>query len=104
MGYSVRVMRNGERPKNVSVSDYIRQVTISELSPLTEYHISVAAVNSNGTGVYSIDIPVATEGKQCQLMYTLAKILACTCYIYLSSTRYSWSDINYDQNNITEVS
>ena len=61
--YSVRVIRNGEIVKNVSVSDYIGNVTISELSPSTEYNISVAAVNSNGTGIYSDDTPVTTEGK-----------------------------------------
>ena len=61
--YSVRVIRNGEIVKNVSVSGYIGNVTISELSPSTEYNISVAAVNSNGTGVYSDDTPVTTEGK-----------------------------------------
>ena len=62
--YSVRVIRNGEIVKNVSVSGYIGNVTISELSPSTEYNVSVAAVNSNGTGVYSDDISVTTEGKE----------------------------------------
>ena len=71
-GYSVCVTRNGERLKNASVSSDIRRVTISELSPSTEYNISVAAVNNNGTGAYSDDIPVATEGNQCQLVHTLA--------------------------------
>ena len=61
--YSVRVIRNGEIVKNVSVSGYIGNVTISELSPSTEYNISVAAVNSNGIGAYSDDTPVTTEGK-----------------------------------------
>ena len=60
---TVRVIRNGEIAKNVSVSFYIGNVTISELSPSTEYNISVAAVNRNGTGVYSDDTPVTTEGK-----------------------------------------
>ena len=58
--YSVHVIRNSEIVKNVSVSGYIGNVTISELSPST---ISVAAVNSNGTGAYSDDTPVTTEGK-----------------------------------------
>ena len=56
--YSVRVIRNGEIVKSVSVSGYIGNVTISELS------ISVAAVNSNGTGAYSDDTTVTTEGKK----------------------------------------
>ena len=59
-GYSVRVTRNGDVLKNVSASSDIRQVTISELSSSTEYNVSVAAVNINGTGVYSNDI---AEGK-----------------------------------------
>ena len=59
-GYLVRVTRNGDVLKNVSASSDIRQVTISELSSSTEYNVSVAAVNINGTGVYSNDI---AEGK-----------------------------------------
>ena len=62
--YLVLVMRNEEIAKNVSVSFYIGNVTISELSPSTEYNVSVAAVNSNGTGIYSDDISVTTEGKE----------------------------------------
>ena len=46
--------------KNVFASGDIREVTISELSSSTEYNVSVAAVNINGTGVYSNDI---AEGK-----------------------------------------
>ena len=61
-GYSVRVMRNGDILKNVSVSGDIRQVTILELSSFTEYNVSVAAVNINGTGVYSENI---AQGKWC---------------------------------------
>ena len=54
--YLVRVTRNDDVLKNVSASGDIREVTISELSLSTEYNVSVAAVNINGTGVYSDDI------------------------------------------------
>ena len=57
-GYSVRVTRNGDILKNVSVSGDIRQITISGLSLSTEYNVSVAAVNINGTGAYSNDTVV----------------------------------------------
>ena len=63
-GYSVLVMRNDEIVTNVSVSGGIGNITICELSPYTEYNVSVAAVNSNGTGVYSDDILVTTQGKE----------------------------------------
>ena len=59
-GYSVRVMRNGNVIKNVSVGGDIRQITISELSSSTECNVSVAAININGIGAYSDDI---AEGK-----------------------------------------
>ena len=62
MGYSVHVMRN-EIFRNVSASGDTGKVTISELHPFTEYNISVAAVNSIGTGVYSNDITATTERK-----------------------------------------
>ena len=62
--YSVLLMRNEDIVKYVSVSGYIGNVTISELSPSTEYNVSVAAVNRNGTGVYSDDISVTTKGKK----------------------------------------
>ena len=57
-GYSVRVMRNDDVLKIVSVSGDIRQITISGLSLSTEYNVSVAAVNINGTGAYSNDTVV----------------------------------------------
>ena len=78
-GYLVHVMRNNEIAKDISVSGDIRQVTISELRPSTQYNISVAAVNNNSTGVYSIAVPVVTKGNQCQLVLPLAKSLPCTC-------------------------
>ena len=55
-GYSVRVM--GENDMNVT----LREATISGLSPSTVYNVSVAAVNSMGTGPYSDVIMVETSG------------------------------------------
>ena len=63
-GYSVCVMRN-EVLKNISTSGDIRNATISSLHPFTEYNISVAAVNSIGTGVYSDHFVATTERNQC---------------------------------------
>ena len=40
-----------------------RQATISGLTPSTEYAISVAAVNSAGTGVYSDEVVHKTAGE-----------------------------------------
>ena len=70
-GYSVRVMRNGDVLRIVYAND-TQNVTISELSP---YNISVAAVNRNGTGVYSDHIATTTERKQCHILCTLLKPL-----------------------------
>ena len=55
-GYSVRV--NGDNDMNVT----LREATISGLSPSTVYNVSVAAVNSMGTGPYSDVIMVETSG------------------------------------------
>ena len=63
-GYSVCVMSN-EVLKNISTSGDTRNVTISALRPFTEYNISVAAVNSIGTGVYSDHFVATTERNQC---------------------------------------
>ena len=40
-----------------------RQATISGLPPFTAYTVSVAAVNSAGTGVYSDEVVQKTEGE-----------------------------------------
>ena len=40
-----------------------RQATISGLTPSTEYTVSVAAVNSAGTGVYSDEMVQRTAGR-----------------------------------------
>ena len=53
-----RVGSNAVETMTVSDSD----VTISGLTPNTEYSISVAAVNADGVGVYSDSIFVITEG------------------------------------------
>ena len=63
-GYSVCVM-SSEVLNNISTSGDARNATISELRPFTEYNISVAAVNSNGTGVYSDHFVATTERNQC---------------------------------------
>ena len=63
-GYSVCVMSN-EVLKNVSTSGDTRNATISELRPFTEYNISVAAVNSIGTGVHSDHFVATAERNQC---------------------------------------
>ena len=55
-GYSVRV--NGKNDMNVT----LREATISGLSPSTVYNVSVAAINSMGTGPYSDVIMVETSG------------------------------------------
>ena len=55
-GYSVRVM--GENDMIVT----LREATISGLSPSTVYNVSVAAINSMGTGTYSDVIMVETLG------------------------------------------
>ena len=59
----VLVTRNGEYSMNVNVNGSVRETTISGLEPLTEYNVSVAAVNSRGIGMYSKDITIITEGK-----------------------------------------
>ena len=62
-GYSVCVMSN-EVHKTISTSGDARNATIFALRPFTEYNISVAAVNSNGTGVYSDHFVATTERNQ----------------------------------------
>ena len=48
----------------VSVSGSVTETTISMLMPSTNYSIQVAAVNSGGTGVFSIIIFQLTHGMQ----------------------------------------
>ena len=61
-GYSVLLMTSGEDDRIVVVDDD-REGTISGLTPSTEYTVSVAAVNSQGTGPYSDGIVQSTNGK-----------------------------------------
>ena len=53
------IHRNGKRVINV---DDVRQATISELTPFTEYTISVATVNTAGMGVYSNGTTITIKG------------------------------------------
>ena len=63
-GYSVRVgSAEGERPLQMVDGDIDRQTTISGLTPSTEYTVSVAAVTTAGTGVYSVEKVQQTEGE-----------------------------------------
>ena len=59
--YRIRVLTSGENDR-ITVGD-VREATISGLSPSTEYTVSAAAVNSQGTGPYSDGIVQSTNGK-----------------------------------------
>ena len=61
-GYIIRAMTSGEDDRIVVVDD-VREATISGLTPFTEYTVSVAAVNSQDTGPYSVGIVQSTSGK-----------------------------------------
>ena len=63
-GYTVRVSASGEAERTVSVDESVEEATMSGLSPFTIYNVSVAAVNSAGTGVYSGDIAIQTESER----------------------------------------
>ena len=63
-GYSVRYGEVGSAGSLQMVEgDMDRRATISDLTPSTEYTISVAAVTSAGTGVYSDDMIQRTAGE-----------------------------------------
>ena len=66
-GYSVRYgeigSTEGERTLQMVEGDMDRQTTISGLTPSTEYTVSVGAVNSAGTGVYSDEKIQQTAGE-----------------------------------------
>ena len=47
----------------IDVSDDVNHAVITGLIPSTEYIILVAAVNDDGTGVYSNSIHTQTEGE-----------------------------------------
>ena len=54
-GYSVLYREIESAMENRTINIISLQVTITGLTPSTEYTVSVAAVNSAGTGVYSED-------------------------------------------------
>ena len=62
IGYRIRAMTSGEDDRMETVG-YVREATITGLTPSTEYTVSVAAVNSQGTGPYSDGIVLSTNGK-----------------------------------------
>ena len=62
-GYTVHVSASGEAERTVSVADSVREATVTGLSPVTDYTVSVVAENSDGIGVYSGGIIIPTEGK-----------------------------------------
>ena len=61
-GYRIRAITSEENDRNETVGDVI-EGTITGLTPSTEYTMSVAAVNSLGTGPYSDGIVQSTSGK-----------------------------------------
>ena len=68
-GYTVDVSLNGMVVATVNVNDgSAREATVSGLNPTTEYTVTVAAVNSAGTGPFSGGISITTAG-QCEAQY-----------------------------------
>ena len=64
-GYSVKyeVMGSGDTPQTMAVDGAsVNETTIDNLMSSTTYSVQVAAVNSEGTGVYSDPITATTEG------------------------------------------
>ena len=62
-GYTVVATISGEVVKSVEVDvNDGREATISGLNPITNYYVSVAAVNSAGTGPYR-SMTVKTAGE-----------------------------------------
>ena len=59
IGYRIRAITSGEDDRIETVGA-VREATISELSPSTEYTVSVAAVNSQDIGPYSDGMMVET--------------------------------------------
>ena len=62
-GYTLEATTSTELDRRVDVASSAREATVSGLTPFTEYTVSVAAVNSAGTGVYSSRITIRTKGK-----------------------------------------
>ena len=62
-GYIVEVTRSEMVVATVNVNGgSAREATVSGLNPSTEYTVTVAAVNSVGTGPFSDDISITTAG------------------------------------------
>ena len=61
-GYIVEARISGTLIRTVNVNDgSAREGTVSELTPSTDYFVLVAAVNSVGTGPFSV-ISITTAG------------------------------------------
>ena len=61
-GYTVEARASGEADRTVNVNDgSAREATVSGLNPSTEYTVTVAAVNSAGSGPFS-GITITTAG------------------------------------------
>ena len=59
-GYVVRYIGGGN---TLEVSESGTEITITELTPSTEYTVQVAAVNNVGNGMYSHDRAQRTKGQ-----------------------------------------
>ena len=80
-GYTVEVTLNGMVVATENVNDgSARRGTVSGLNPSTEYIVTVAAVNSAGTGPFS-GISITTAG-QCEAQY----VTHTFCSLYKSPT------------------
>ena len=88
-GYTVVARTSGEDNRVVNVNDgNARSATVSGLTPITQYTVSVAAVNSAGTGpATSIDVETGGECEflTCRLLYLV--FCVCDC---LSLCPYLW--------------
>ena len=79
--YIVEARAGGEADRTVNVNDgSARRGTVSGLTPVTEYTVTVAAVNSAGTGPIS-GISIETAG-QCEAQY----VTHTFCSLYKSPT------------------
>ena len=78
-GYSVLVVASSVMDMVINVDD-VRQATISELTPFTEYTISVAAVNTAGMGVYSNGTTITIKGISDLILYYQAGIIRASIF------------------------
>ena len=78
-GYSVQygVMGSGNTMAMVVDGAATTQTTIGDLMSSTDYSIQVAAVNSEGTGVYSDPITATTEGVHYIKVINSVNIVLC---------------------------